>query len=181
MSTLEYPKSLEEYAVPEKDFYARNPQYQALVTGIVVFDNDGKLLLVQRAADEKAFPNLWEIPGGGVDEPDETILHAAARELKEEAGLEATRVVRKVGEFGWTSTNKKTGTEMRCLKLTFEMEVKSLDTVALDPAEHQAYLYATEGEVTADRVGEVALRYVSSPSKAIKLDAFRLRREGAPS
>lgn len=34
-----------------------------------------------------------------MDDTDETILHAAARELKEETGLTATRVVRKVTQF----------------------------------------------------------------------------------
>lgn len=34
-----------------------------------------------------------------MDDTDETILHAAARELKEETGLTATRVVRKVAQF----------------------------------------------------------------------------------
>lgn len=34
-----------------------------------------------------------------MDDTDETILHAAARELKEETGLTAIRVVRKVAQF----------------------------------------------------------------------------------
>jgi 8-oxo-dGTP pyrophosphatase MutT (NUDIX family) len=40
-----------------------------------------------------------EIPGGKVDDTDETLLHATARELKEETGLTATRVVQKVQHF----------------------------------------------------------------------------------
>jgi ADP-ribose pyrophosphatase YjhB (NUDIX family) len=40
-----------------------------------------------------------EIPGGKVDDTDETLLHATARELKEESGLTATRVVQKVQHF----------------------------------------------------------------------------------
>jgi 8-oxo-dGTP pyrophosphatase MutT (NUDIX family) len=43
-----------------------------------------------------------EIPGGKVDDTDETLLHAAARELKEESGLTATRVVQKVQHFDFT-------------------------------------------------------------------------------
>lgn len=42
-----------------------------------------------------------------MDETDETILHAAARELKEETGLTATRVVRKVAHFTFSDGGKK--------------------------------------------------------------------------
>lgn len=56
---FEYPSSLEEYMITEKQFYQRNPLYTKLATGAVVFNSDGKLLLVQRAASEKAFPNAW--------------------------------------------------------------------------------------------------------------------------
>lgn len=56
---FEYAPELQEYMVSEKEFLRQNPQYNVLVTGIAVFNNEGKLLLVQRAADEKAFPNCW--------------------------------------------------------------------------------------------------------------------------
>jgi 8-oxo-dGTP pyrophosphatase MutT (NUDIX family) len=38
-----------------------------------------------------------------MDDTDETILHAAARELKEETGLTATRAVRKVTQITFTT------------------------------------------------------------------------------
>jgi isopentenyldiphosphate isomerase len=56
---FEYPASLQEYMVSEAEYFKQHPEYQALVTGIVVFNHEGKLLLVQRAKDELAFPNLW--------------------------------------------------------------------------------------------------------------------------
>lgn len=59
ISTLHYPSTLDEFAVPEKEYLRQHPEYDYLCTGVVVFGNDGKLLLVQRAANEKAFPDLW--------------------------------------------------------------------------------------------------------------------------
>jgi isopentenyldiphosphate isomerase len=56
---FDYPASLQEYAVNEAEYLRQHPEYHVLCTGAVVFDKNGKLLLVQRAADEKAFPNLW--------------------------------------------------------------------------------------------------------------------------
>lgn len=58
MPTFNYPTSLEKYAVNAAEYLRQHPEYDVLCTGVVVF-NEGKLLLVQRAADEKAFPNMW--------------------------------------------------------------------------------------------------------------------------
>jgi ADP-ribose pyrophosphatase YjhB (NUDIX family) len=202
--TFSYEPALQEYAVNDRDYLKQHSEYDVLCTGVVVFDKDGKLLLVQRAADEKAFPNLWvsnlevpnrsntnwtrmptnstygsddsqEIPGGKVDDTDETLLHAAVRELKEETGLTATRVRRKVAEltFGDGRPGKK---PITWLKLIFEMEVKDTN-VTLDPVEHQQYLFASGDEVANDLVGNVKLAYISPPNKQVKLDAFRLHNE----
>lgn len=57
-----------------------------------------------------------------MDDTDETILHAAARELKEETGLTATRVVRKVAQFtfsdGWRNRPTKTWLKVPCWSKT---------------------------------------------------------------
>ncbi|KXJ87938.1 hypothetical protein Micbo1qcDRAFT_215248 [Microdochium bolleyi] len=50
-----------------------------------------RVLLVQRAPHD-SMPLKWEVPGGGCDEDDPSILHSCARELLEEAGLRATAV-----------------------------------------------------------------------------------------
>ncbi|KAH7379632.1 NUDIX hydrolase domain-like protein [Pyrenochaeta sp. MPI-SDFR-AT-0127] len=179
-SLLYYPSTLEEWAVTEKEYLRQHPEYDCVCTGVVVFNEDGKLLLVQRAANEMAFPDFWEIPGGKVDDTDETILHAAARELKEEAGLEATRVVRRVTQF--TFVDGRPGKPTKTwLKLIFEMEVQNIDNIVLEPTEHQHHTFASEEEVTNDLVKDIKLVYISPPNKAVKLEAFRLRREGLSS
>lgn len=45
-----------------------------------------RVLLTRRAKELRIFPNVWVPPGGHV-EPDETLLDAGLRELKEETGL----------------------------------------------------------------------------------------------
>lgn len=119
---------------------------------------------------------MQEIPGGKVDDTDSTLLEAAARELKEETGLEASRVLRKVTQF--TFVDEGPGRPSKTwLKLIFEIEVQNTDNVVLDPVEHQNYLFATEEEVVNDLVGSTQLVYVSPPNKEVKLEAFRLQRE----
>jgi 8-oxo-dGTP pyrophosphatase MutT (NUDIX family) len=45
-----------------------------------------RLLIVRRALTD-SMPGCWEVPGGGTDPDDETLLHGAAREVAEETGL----------------------------------------------------------------------------------------------
>jgi 8-oxo-dGTP pyrophosphatase MutT (NUDIX family) len=56
---FDYPSSLNEYAVSASKYLEQHKEYDVLCTGVAVFNTEGKLLLVQRAADEKAFPNAW--------------------------------------------------------------------------------------------------------------------------
>lgn len=58
-----------------------------LAVGLLLFDEDERLLLIQRARPPAE--GLWTVPGGKV-EIGETLVEAAVRELKEETGLSAT-------------------------------------------------------------------------------------------
>lgn len=53
----------------------------------VVFDDDGRVLIVQRA--KPPFEGRWSLPGGHI-EPGETAEAAARREVGEETGIEVT-------------------------------------------------------------------------------------------
>ncbi|KAF1361215.1 hypothetical protein EJ07DRAFT_164777 [Lizonia empirigonia] len=194
LSPFDYATSLEQYAIPEGEYLSQHQDVHIICTGAVVFNKEGKLLLVQRAKEEKAFPNVWEIPGGKMDDTDETILHAAARELKEETGLTATRAVRKVTQFTFSDGRKnrptKTWLKVRCCastarmkhadggpRLIFQFEVEDADAVVVDPVEHQDYLWASEEEVVNHVTGRsTRLEYMSQESKEVKLEAFRVQR-----
>ena len=52
----------------------------------IVRDREGRILLIQRAADVSWDPGLWELPGGKADYR-ETIADAIVREAREETGL----------------------------------------------------------------------------------------------
>jgi 8-oxo-dGTP pyrophosphatase MutT (NUDIX family) len=56
-----------------------------VVVGALV--RDGRVLLVHRRPDKRAYPNVWDLPGG-VMEAGESELGALARELHEELGVQ---------------------------------------------------------------------------------------------
>lgn len=150
-----------------------------MATGALVFDSAStpvKILLLQRSPND-SMPNLWEIPGGGCDEEDPSILHGAARELWEEAGLVAKRVGPQVGGAYMFTT----GSGNLVCKIHFAVEAeRSADgklDVKLDPEEHQDYVWATEEEVLAGKAGDVVLDFTTAEQKAIILEAFKARRE----
>lgn len=55
--------------------------------GIVICINDDEKFLILRRSDIDQRGGEWTLPGGHIDDEDNSIEHGAARELKEETGL----------------------------------------------------------------------------------------------
>jgi 8-oxo-dGTP diphosphatase len=71
----------------------------SVTVDVILFNRDGKrieVLLIKRAREP--FKGAWAFPGGFVDQ-DESLERAAARELKEETGLEGI-CLEQLGAFG---------------------------------------------------------------------------------
>jgi 8-oxo-dGTP pyrophosphatase MutT (NUDIX family) len=164
------------------------------MTGIAVYTRSTSgidhLLLVQRAPTD-SYPNCWEVPGGSVDMTGETILEAAARELKEETGLTVERFVAELRVIRFC-----TGKDVRVRwwdKPTFVVEVYEAGGVKngevekgsemervgrmikLDEKEHQAWVWASEKDIKDHRCGEVPLVFVSK-KQDIMLEGFASRK-----
>lgn len=71
-----------------------------LVSTIVIIHSQDKFLLVQRALDDDIFPGKWQSAGGKI-EFGETLEAAAAREIKEETGIEITDNLQFVMSYSW--------------------------------------------------------------------------------
>jgi len=114
---------------------------QKVIAGVVVVD-DGKILIVQRSADEDIFPNLWEFPSGK-KEPMEKVEEAAMREAKEETGLDV-----KIGKpvyvfnFGWEKED-----EIRdATEIVFLATVEGIPEVKIS-SEHQNFAWVDKAEI----------------------------------
>ncbi|KAJ9617744.1 uncharacterized protein PV06_01670 [Exophiala oligosperma] len=180
--------TLSSFAVNLETFVANDPgrktssgatiRFQYVAVGAIVFDSSSdpeRVLLVQRAATDSA-PNRWEVPGGATDFEDPSILHSVARELWEESGLTGETIGPRVGDGDVFLTRSG---KLVC-KFHFLVEAKRNSNgalnVVLDPKEHQNYLWATEEEVKARRVGDVDLKFTTKEQEVAIIKGFEARR-----
>jgi 8-oxo-dGTP pyrophosphatase MutT (NUDIX family) len=184
---FEVDDSLAEWNIPAAEWLARNGEklleknikLDGVATGNIVFNPEGKILVIQRASHD-SMPNKWEIPGGAVDDQDPTILYGAARELWEESGLVAKRFSRLVtegpnGRDLHVFPNSKE-TRWFC-RFSFDVTVESCGNVKLDPTEHQDFAWASENEIMEQKIGDRDMTITNKAMLSIILESFRLRKE----
>ncbi|KIO32852.1 hypothetical protein M407DRAFT_96428 [Tulasnella calospora MUT 4182] len=113
-----------------------------LVVGVAVFNTSSRLLLLQRSASEDAYPLMFEIPGGHVEDDDESITQAIGRELKEETGLTLKRIAEEFEGFEYETSKGVTA------QLNFVAELEEDDlNVTINPEEHRAIAWVSEAEI----------------------------------
>jgi 8-oxo-dGTP pyrophosphatase MutT (NUDIX family) len=144
------------------------------------------ILLIQRVGKD-SMANKWEIPGGGIDDTDPTILHGLAREVFEETGLHLTRVVDliEMQECLWRRG--------KYCKWSFEIEVAEIPPphrshtphqhdekpadgvkdlasipIILDPEEHQSFAWVTEDKVNEYSITTKEQKWVIEKSLGIR-------------
>lgn len=173
-----YDPSLSPFTVPMSTWLSTNNNSYAgtrihgIATSTVVFNaSTDKILLLRRSLHD-SMPGLWEPPGGSVDPTDETILHAAARELWEEGGLKAKhfkRVIELPDRWGNMQMadlfSNRTGSVCFC-RFMFEIEVdeREFENVKVDPEEHSEYVWADEQRVKGLKTsgdGQDAMPYIA--------------------
>src|ERR1700690_2049992 len=71
----------------ERDVLHRNPSLIHRVVHVLVFNNDGGLLLQKRSMTKDIAPGAWDTSVGGHIDPGEDIWDAARREMSEELGI----------------------------------------------------------------------------------------------
>ena len=75
------------------------PPFAVTVDTVVLTMSEGRLhvLLVRRGV--APFKGMWAIPGG-FKRPEESLLEAAQRELREETGVDGANLLRQFGAYG---------------------------------------------------------------------------------
>ncbi|KAK6361889.1 hypothetical protein TWF730_005600 [Orbilia blumenaviensis] len=136
---------IEQYDKPLEQIISLNAPRDTIGVGAFVFkflpSGEPQLLLIRRSACESAFPEMYEVPGGGAEAPpiDATLLDSVARELFEETGLVATKIVRLIDTVDFEG---RRGDLWR--KFNFEIEVQDTENVVLQPLEHDEFKWVTK-------------------------------------
>ena len=116
---------------------------KVVVGGVIVNEN------VQRASDEEAYPDLWEVPSGK-KESLEKVTNAVLREVKEETGLTA-EIIKMIDVFNFSvekSDEIRDVTQINfLLKLVDNSEVKLSN-------EHQNFAWITKDEINNYNLSE---------------------------
>lgn len=110
---------------------ASNDGVVQLVVGAVI-QHDGKVLLLQRPADD-FMGGIFELPSGKV-EPGETLDTALIREVKEETGLDTAEICEFLGSFDYRS-----GSGKKSRQFNFTVNVSAPEPVVL--TEHDTYTW----------------------------------------
>lgn len=110
---------------------ARAQGIEDYVVGAII-QREGSILLLRRR-DDDFMGGFWELPGGKV-EPGETLEEALVREVKEETGLEVSRVDEYVGDFDYLSDSGR-----KSRQFNFTVGVSSHEPVEM--TEHDAYAW----------------------------------------
>ncbi|KAJ3497155.1 hypothetical protein NLJ89_g10386 [Agrocybe chaxingu] len=135
-------ESAHSFNVPLAELRSQH-QNKRLVAGVAIVGKNAadpatrKLLLIRRSATESVYPLMYEIPGGGAEDEDDTIIATAAREVKEETGLTIVRILQPFEGFEYATRKGQ------AVQFNFMAEVESgLDAeVRLNPSEHEDYAW----------------------------------------
>ena len=129
--------------------------YDHIVVGAIIFKSfaagNNKLLLLKRAAHDRAFPNMFAIPGGHVKDSDKDILHALKREVLEETALVVRAVKGQIEPLAWTTERNTRGngdcaeTGVKSVQFIFVCDVEG-EEFRVDPREHSVGVWVDEEE-----------------------------------
>jgi 8-oxo-dGTP pyrophosphatase MutT (NUDIX family) len=161
-SSWTYSDSVGQYDITGTEFLQKDQyrHYDHLVIGVSIFDDadDSQLLVVQRAATEDQFPNMFELPGGHVEASDKSILCTVVRETLEETSLRVSHIASTFEPLEYES-KAASGVIRKTLQINFRVLVKDKAVIKLTPDEHQAYRWISLQDV-GDLITTDAMRAV---------------------
>ena len=165
-------------------------QYDKIVVGAVILKEgplgESQILVVKRAAHEHFYPNIWEIPGGKVEDFDLTILDALKREVLEETSLQVEEVIGTVMSFDYfveKKIAKEDGGDKSSLSTSLQLNFVCTVTnynISINPEEHADARLVGPTEVTklemTEKMREVvdeALKWVNGHATGYRVSEFQ--------
>ena len=126
------------------------------IAGGIIYNDEGKILLLKRRADD-FMGGILELPSGNL-EGNETIQEGLIREVKEETGLNVKNIGKFVNTFDYLS-----GSGKKSRQFNLEVEVESTDNVFL--TEHDDYAWLSYDEIELEENITDEVKYAVAISK----------------
>ena len=146
------PRDVAFLANPISCYFNANPPYNNVILQALILTPPPQpprilLLLCAGGTDPHAFSAFWQVPSGPPPYSDQTLLHAMARIIREQTGLQLSDVVTMSATEIGPSPNAWTG-RSQWVKMLFMVEVAELGMIAGRAAKSpEAYALDNEGEV----------------------------------
>jgi len=135
---------------------------QRVVVGGVIFNKEGKVLILQRSKDEDVFPEIWELPSGK-REFFEDSQSSLIREIKEETGLSKIKIIIPFYVFEYKVEKQE---EIRdTTQINFLVKLLEDEEIKLSE-EHQNFAWISKDEIEKYKLSEA--------TKNVILKAFEL-------
>jgi len=126
-----YKNNIDKKLLDELETKLKEDGIQKVVAGAVISFSDGKILLLERTPDEFK-GGLVELPSGEVDQG-ESVIEGLVREVKEETGLDVSKINQYLGSFDYQSSSGK-----KARQFNFAISVQS-EEVKINPSEHSQF------------------------------------------
>lgn len=135
-----------------------------LVNRCLVLNKSGKILLLQRSLADRFDPDMWEFPGGKMEEGQDT-SHTLEREVLEETGI----MVVPVTYIAYTESQLNTTGRYKGYTYVLIVGIaKHVHGSVVLSKEHKAYKWVTEKEALQMNIREEIRKALIVLSKTIK-------------
>ncbi len=132
---------------------AKKDGIERFVVGAVIINNES-ILFVRRAKDD-FMGGIYELPSGKVD-AGEGLFEALKREVLEETNLVISDIIGLCNTFDYKS---KSGVRTR--QFNFIVSVENIDTLQLDPKEHDLYEWVSFEDVDSSEIIDDMMRSIA--------------------
>lgn len=116
--------------------------YQKVSASGLVFNQQGKFLMLKRADDDDFLPGVFALPGGGTDYMEDPIK-GLEREIKEECGIDA-KVLHPLTAFSFKMTHE--GVDKHTVEIIYLCRFEESQSIVLS-FEHSDYKWVSFEEM----------------------------------
>lgn len=135
---------------------------KVVLAGLII--KDGRVLILQRTADEESYANYWELPSGK-KEPLESTLESLKREIFEEAGLEV-EIIKPISVFDYQIEKPD---EIRdTTQINFLVTPKESESQVKLSTEHQNFAWVSEKDLDQYQMSDETKKVIKLGLKSDK-------------